>query len=113
MTCREKLKIEHPEFVNSRHYGGCRGCPITYGYLPKSKRLCGGDYSELNNERCTKCWDQEVEDPVIATAAKAVEIKTYDYHAYAKHLRMKYEALIEAGFNEDQAMQLVPMWTDE
>ena len=102
MTCREKLKIEHPEFINPFHFGGCFDCPITYGYLPKSKRLCGGDYSDFNHETCTKCWDQEVE-----------ETETYDYHAYAKHLRMKYEALIEAGFNEDQAMQLIPMWMDE
>lgn len=113
MTCREKLKIEHPEFINPVSYGGCRGCPITYGYLPNSKRLCGGDYNKLNNKRCKKCWDQEVEEPVIATAAKTVETETYDYHVYAKHLRTKYEALIEAGFNEDQAMRLIPIWMDE
>ena len=112
MTCREKLKIEHPEFINPVSFGGCCGCPITYGYLPKSKRLCDSDYSELDNERCEKCWDQEAEEPVIATAAKAVEIKTYDYQAYAKHLRMKYGALIAAGFNPDQAIQLIPVWTD-
>lgn len=113
MTCREKLKIEYPEFINPASFGGCRGCPITYGYLPKSKRLCGGDYSELGNERCTKCWDQEVEEPIIATAARAIKFKDCDYHAYAKHLHMKYKALIEAGFNEDQAMQLIPMWFDD
>ena len=102
MTCREKLKIEHPGSINPASFGGCRGCPHNYGYLPLSKRLCGGDYSKLDNERCAKCWDQEVE-----------ETETYDYHIYAKHLRMKYEALIEAGFNEDQAMQLIQMWMDE
>ena len=99
MTCREKLKIEHPESITPFSFGGCRGCPHNYGYLPLSKRLCGGNFSDFNHETCTKCWDQETE--------------TYDYHAYAKHLRMKYEALIEAGFNEDQAMQLIPMWVDE
>lgn len=113
MTCREKLKIEHPGSITHFSFGGCRGCPHNYGYLPRSKRLCVGDYSEYDNERCTKCWDQEVEDPIIATAAKTVETETYDYHAYAKHLRMKYEALIEAGFNEDQATQLIPMWMDK
>ena len=102
MTCREKLKIEHPEFVSPSYFGECLDCPITYGYLPKSKRLCVGDYSEDDNERCTKCWDQEVEDPIIAAAAK-----------YAKRLRMKYEALIEAGFSEDQAIQLIPLWFDD
>lgn len=113
MTCREKLKIEHPEFINPFSFGGCRGCPITYGYLPKSKRLCGGGHDMMSGKICEKCWDQEVEEPVIATAAKTAEIKNYDYHAYAKHLRMKYETLIEAGFNEDQAMQLLPIWMDE
>lgn len=113
MTCREKLKIEHPEFINSRYYGGCRGCPITYGYLPKSKCLCCGDHGMIRGKTCTKCWDQEAEEPVIATAAKAINFKPCDYHAYAKHLRMKYEALIEAGFNEDQAMRLIPMWLDD
>lgn len=111
MTCREKLKIEHPEFVNSRHCGGCRGCPNTYGYLPRSKTLCGGhSYCVWGRETCTKCWDQEVEEPTTNTTAAT---ETYNYRAYAKHLRMKYEALIEAGFNEDQAMQLVPMWFDD
>ena len=113
MTCRKKLKIEHPEFINPSSFGGCCGCPITYGYLPKSKCLCGGDHGMIRGKTCTKCWDQEAEEPAIATAAKTVEIKTYDYHAYAKHLRMKYEALIEAGFNEDQAIQLIPVWLDD
>ena len=102
MTCREKLKIEHPGSINPFSFGGCRGCPYNYGYLPLSKRLCGGNYRGFNHETCTKCWDQEVEEPVIAAAAK-----------YAKRLRMKYEALIEAGFNEDQAMQLIPLWFDD
>ena len=105
MPCREKLKIEHPGSINPFSFGGCRGCPYNYGYLPLSKRLCGGNYRGFNHETCTKCWDQEVEEveePVIAAAAK-----------YAKRLRMKYEALIEAGFNEDQAMQLIPLWFDD
>ena len=105
MTCREKLKIEHPGSINPFSFGGCRGCPYNYGYLPLSKRLCGGNYRGFNHETCTKCWDQEVEEveePEIAAAAK-----------YAKRLRMKYEALIEAGFNEDQAMQLIPLWFDD
>ena len=103
MTCREKLKIEHPRSINPFSFGGCYGCPHNYGYLPLSKRLCGGNYSDFNHETCTKCWDQEVEE-------SAKEAK---YVIYAKHLRMKYEALIEAGFNEDQAMQLIPMWFDD
>lgn len=113
MTCREKLKIEHPEFISPSYFGECRSCPFNYGYLPRSKCLCDDNYRNFNRETCTKCWDQEIEEPIIATAAKTVETETYDYHAYAKHLRMKYEALIETGFSEDQAMQLIPMWSDD
>lgn len=34
MTCREKLKMEHPELVDERFCGGCYWCPTHYGYLP-------------------------------------------------------------------------------
>lgn len=103
MTCREKLKSEHPEFISPSYFGECYNCPFNYGYLPRSKCLCGGNYSEFNRETCTKCWDQEIEEPA----------KEAKYAIYAKHLRMKYEALIETGFSEDQAMQLIPMWFDD
>lgn len=52
MTCREKLKIEHPECIDEEYSGGCEGCPHNYGYLPKPDR-CG-------ETTCTKCWDREV-----------------------------------------------------
>lgn len=109
MTCREKLKIEHPKFINPFCFGGCGGCPTTYGYLSESKRLCGGDHGMMSGKTCTKCWDQEVEDPTTNTTAAT---ETLDYSPYAKHLRMKYEALVAAGFNPDQAIQLIPVWTD-
>ena len=56
MTCREKLKIEHPKSIDLSHYGGCIGCPDHYGYLdvPKYCNLDGGP------DRCTKCWDREI-----------------------------------------------------
>ena len=115
MTCREKLKIEHPELVDDAYQGGCCDCPYSdnYKYLSREKCLCYKAGINPSAELCTKCWDQEIEEPVIATAAKTVETETYDYHAYAKHLRMKYEALIEAGFSEDQAILLIPMWLDD
>jgi hypothetical protein len=51
MTCREKLKIEHPERVNNEDFrGGCWGCPHDYGYLPVVD-------CDLN---CTECWDREI-----------------------------------------------------
>lgn len=33
MTCREKLKLEHPEAVSDLLWGGCMGCPSSYDYL--------------------------------------------------------------------------------
>lgn len=55
MTCREKLKMEHPEELDTKYIGGCDGCPNTYGYA-KTPEWC-----KPNNETCTKCWDREVE----------------------------------------------------
>lgn len=58
MTCREKLKIEHPEKVDHDAWGGCSGCPHIYGYLP-APDYCSDD-SMRPNERCTKCWDRVI-----------------------------------------------------
>ena len=65
MTCREKLKSEHPEFVNDIYYGGCMHCPKTYKYLERP------DYCPLNgsyrdrvdfNNACAICWDREIDE---------------------------------------------------
>lgn len=106
MTCREKLKIEHPELVDDAYCGGCRDCPHSdkYKYLSQEKCLCCKRGVHPSPELCTKCWDQEVEEPATNTTAAT---ETLDYSPYAKHLRMKYEALIAAGFNPDQAIQLI------
>lgn len=55
MTCREKLKLEHPELINAYLYGGgCHGCPSDYGYLPNRD----GEYCTSAN--CEACWNQEI-----------------------------------------------------
>lgn len=54
MTCREKLNLEHPDYVNYSFYGGCLGCPNQYGYLGKP------DYCHSDLKTCTKCWDREI-----------------------------------------------------
>lgn len=56
MTCREKLKLEHPGFVSPKYKGGCLSCPSTYGYL-NVPLYCDGYAS---NHICTKCWDREI-----------------------------------------------------
>lgn len=58
MTCREKLAMEHPEELDSECFGGCNGCPSTYGYA-KEPEWC--DDNNLTDEKCRRCWDREVE----------------------------------------------------
>lgn len=58
MTCREKLKIEHPDEVKERYYGGCCGCPHTYGYLDPPDRCA--EEIKPSEEDCRVCWDREI-----------------------------------------------------
>jgi hypothetical protein len=105
MTCREKLKIEHPENVGKHFIGGCWGCPHQYGYLPRR---------EVCTFSCRECWDQEIPNSketeiqakLSETRRKQIESKAKDYH-------MKFQALRHQGFTEDQAMQLLLMWMDD
>lgn len=53
MTCREKLKIEHPECISEQFMGGCRCCPHSYGYLPEPIDGC-------IKTSCYDCWDREI-----------------------------------------------------
>lgn len=59
MTCREKLKMEHPEKISDDRLGGCEGCPSGYRYLTVSQTLCP-NYTEASPIKCRKCWDQEI-----------------------------------------------------
>ena len=70
MTCREKLKLEHPEYVikdytsdkeyrsisglGSRYAGGCKGCPSTYGYMADP------DWCDGTSSGCAECWDRKI-----------------------------------------------------
>lgn len=54
MTFRERLKIDHPEYVQRYYGGGCLGCPEDYGYEPAG-------YRERNcDNRHDACWDREM-----------------------------------------------------
>ena len=55
MTCREKLKMEHPEDFDN---GGPIRCPSDYGYLndpvdETGRRCC-------HPMTCSDCWDREI-----------------------------------------------------
>lgn len=46
----------------------------------------------------------------------AITKMCYEESAYikiARHIRSKYNALVKAGFSHDDAMSLIPMWTDD
>ena len=53
MTCREKLKIEHPEYINEALVSGCNFCPNYFGYLPDPIDGC-------SSTSCKECWDREI-----------------------------------------------------
>lgn len=61
MTCREKLKKEHPTCIDDRNCGGCFGCPSEYGYLGIPE-YCP-HHSDAN--ACTKCWNREIPEDVV------------------------------------------------
>lgn len=55
MTCREKAKIQHPEWVKDYFIGGVLNCPSCYGYL-EDPDFCSGSDSSV----CYKCWGREI-----------------------------------------------------
>ena len=59
MTCREKLKREHPYYVNEKYNGGCFGCPFIHGYMAKPN-YCNGKNLANYDAICGKCWDREI-----------------------------------------------------
>lgn len=56
MTYKERLKIEHPEKVNSMFGGGCCDCPHTYGYEECSSSSCKSN----GGKGCEYCWNREI-----------------------------------------------------
>lgn len=59
MTFREKLRKEHPEYIDPECVGGCEGCPDDYGYEDKSDRCPVVDMTNFR-EKCQACWDREI-----------------------------------------------------
>lgn len=62
-TCRDMVKMQHPEMVGDEFTGGVATCPHSYGYLPKSRDLCllEPDSIDTLDALCTRCWDQIAE----------------------------------------------------
>lgn len=55
MTCRDKLRWEHPEAIDWRSAGGSAYCPHHFGYASKP------EWCKVDREKCKTCWDREVE----------------------------------------------------
>ena len=79
MTCREKLKIEHPNCISITHLGGCIGCPSCYGYLENPKYCNNGD------DYCEECWNREIPEQNLSN----VEYLTKDEHISECHPTIK------------------------
>ena len=139
MTCREKLKLEHPENIGPDFDGGCSNCPHTYGYLPLNTRIC-------ESMSCYDCWDREIPgtetdisnnkkeneimNPTKMTKAELIEEieiahnhiiemetqlknmeKYKQYEEAADELKAMHTAFMNSGFTNEQAFDLLKMLT--
>ena len=57
MTFKEKLAMEHPDYVNDCYDGECFGCPKDYGYEDHDSSI--KNCLENNGKGCTYCWNRE------------------------------------------------------
>lgn len=134
MTCREKLKLEHPERIGDQWQGGCNGCPSMRGYLDDPpEEWC-------KKARCTDCWDREIPgtdisnnkkenemmNPTKMTKAELIEeieiahnhivemetqlknLEKYkQYEEAADEIKAIHTALMDSGFTNEQAFDLL------
>lgn len=81
MTCRERLTKDWPQNVFPNTPGGCMGCPSTYRYLPDPD-FCQ-DTSKTTNEKCTACWDREMDEPTIENKETETHMTINEYQTMA------------------------------
>ena len=133
MTCKEKLKIEHPDKVSDRYLGGCYRCPSSFGYLedpPYCVKLIS--VAHVTDETCQECWDREipsVENKEIGeknmcelkrkTKQELIEdikemrndlerLERYEqYETGANEMRALLDSFINAGFTRQEAFDLL------
>lgn len=74
MTYREKMKMIHPECVDSDCYGGVCGCPHEYPEL-EYEGLPNCDYSPVD---CEQCWGAEMPEtePHIKDSGSRTEFES-------------------------------------
>lgn len=140
MTCREKLKLEHPHWDDAevryyiRYY-----CPHGFKYAEMPDWCVG-----LDEAKCTECWDREIPEtetinnkekeimPISAAKASKMtkaqmleeieranatiyemeqELKNLEkykqYEEAADEIKAIHTALMNSGFSNDQAFELL------
>lgn len=106
MTCREKLKMQFPNKVDSDHVGGCKGCPHLYGYAAMP------DWCHLDNETCTRCWDREAEK---SASELMIEVGVALHKGFESGMNYAFNAIgkykIRKVIFNDPAT--IILWTDE
>lgn len=94
MTYRELAKKEDPERVSDRYEGGVYGCPS--GIVPDANELCERCLHDGNEEKCMRCWDQEIsEQPSQSAKADSgihmtitiENVETYGWEAAIRGMR--------------------------
>ena len=107
MTCREKLKREHPESVSDLLWGGCMGCPDDYGYLEKPKVCSMTQMVKDDDEVCQKCWNREIPNDEPVPNAQ------FDIHALIDDAMQKRDRLIAIYIHPENGMSVnVYPWPD-
>ena len=86
MTCREKLKIEHPDKIDDILRWGSKICPHHYGYLPELEGLCKAGHDEICDHSCKACWDQEIPEDRINRHANLFEEYRQLCHVDTKYI---------------------------
>lgn len=113
MTFKEKLKMEHPERVNTCYTGGCSGCPDSYGYEKCSDycRVRDGMPRRPSDERCTACWNRTIPGSVKDGFSTKVLIID-EMHSAKTPVNVWEQKLIDRAIElATPAFKLEPKWT--
>lgn len=102
MTCKEKLRQDHPEWSDEKIDDVIKSyCPDDYGYPPGT--WCNGDCKD-------QCWDREIPD---STTPPKEEVKTElpppqdsSYYLAAEICTVRKQ-FIDAGFSAREAFDLI------
>lgn len=95
MTAREKVLREYPLCTCEAYFGGIKGCPSKFGYLPDPE-CCDDRYP--SEEHCTACWNREIpEKKKNEKMSDELIEKAYDekYGDTSASSHMDYEAEIK------------------